>query len=271
MELHHQQAANFSSQKEKLDSIRESEINRKTGLPDRLKKAEFLYDSYGNLTQETRSVFDVPSQKWQPDHRTDFVFSAIGYLEKQTDFKYDKTAQTFRLEKEEAWGHDSVGNPDFHYYFDENGGYRHEFDFALSKHLTEWRVQFRDSANAGWENHSRTRYLYPPHVKISIRQFWDKNQTKWVNNLKISKLFDPFGNLHSEFHQLWDAANETFRDDRKRDFFYDGNGNKVEILSSQWDFTQGAWQLSERFDNVHDTNGHLLRTTVSYWSVSDSA
>ncbi|MCD4745307.1 MAG: hypothetical protein K8R58_03315 [Bacteroidales bacterium] len=142
------------------------------------------------------------------------------------------------------------------------------FDRIITKYNNDIKiselVQLKERNT--WNNYYLTVFNYNLNNQITeeFEQYWDEYDNKWVDNYKLTYIFNYNGKLDTLVHK--NIFNKNSIDASREIMIYHSNGKVKEKIVQQY---YNSWKNFIRYQYCYNMDNVLLEEKMSYWNVDD--
>ncbi|HFA51534.1 MAG TPA: T9SS type A sorting domain-containing protein [Bacteroidetes bacterium] len=231
----------------------------------------FIYDSEGNLVEQTKQLWDTLSGAWVNDLRTSNTPNANGDFTDVLNQKWDVAANGWQNLDRLILEYDQNGNIQLleqEVWDTMAAGWGKSFRILYAQ-TPEGQIAstlFQLWQNAGYQNISRTFLTYDDATDLETEQVaevWNNAEMQWFKSSRSLKDYDSSGNLTSETTQLWNAPDTAWLNQNLFLRNYNADGEVTIKTDLVWNGDQ--WRNFFQTENSFDQNGNIDRFQVSQW------
>ena len=251
--------------KQRLDSIITNilKIDTREFYPG--SKAEFSFDSVGNMTAIREYIWVRNYGRWIPFGKEENSFNEVGKMLLWTRYSRGMGDVSWMEDEKEEYGYDEDGNISLwmKYYWSQIRSqwrltWKKEYTFNADGFRTEWVEYWWNEETAQWENRDKEKYAYDSNGKLAseTRYVWKETTSQWESLWKNDYTYDEQGNKISDILSWWRDRTNQWDTDIKEEYTYDMNGNRTLHTDYWWDDSTNLWIAAGKEEYTYDPLGN---------------
>ncbi len=221
-------------------------------------KIEYIYDENNNKTTSIRYALDTLLNQWVNSHKYEYTYNDTGKEVKELIYEWDldinewllnwKNERTYNsqgyelssigfgwVESANEW--ENCCKQESHY--DEEGNLVWEYNFNWDQDLS------------GWVNRSRREYTYSENQELLIYIYYSWVSDLWLEAYKTEYTYAENGQLFEKIQFGW-SSEEQWLNDSKITNLFDEVGNTIQMMEYQWNEGDSVWMNDYEIDIYYD-------------------